>query len=115
MAPSNLAVIRPAKGTPLKVQPSTYTAPGQNEIVVKNAAVAINPYDWIIQDARGLAVSWVKLPFALQIDIAREVVEVKGRIGRFKGMNILGIIFPYPNVPRVLGDSEFFLSECPRN
>lgn len=115
MAPSNLAAILPAKGTPLKVQPSTYTAPGQNEIVVKSATVAINPYDWIIQDAPGLVVSWVKLPFVLGTDVAGEVVEVGKGVSRFKGMNILEIIFPYPNVPRVVVDSEFFPSECPRN
>jgi NADPH:quinone reductase-like Zn-dependent oxidoreductase len=101
MAPSNLAAILSAKGTPLKVQPSTYTLPGQNEIVVKNAAVAINPYDWIIQDAPGLVVSWVKLPFVLGTDVAGEVVEVGKDVKRFKCMHDFEVISPYPSVSRI--------------
>jgi D-arabinose 1-dehydrogenase-like Zn-dependent alcohol dehydrogenase len=84
MAPSNDAAFLIAKAAPLKLQPSTYTQPGENEIVVKNAALAINLYDWIIQDAPGLVVSWVQLPFILGTDVAGEIVEVGEGVTRFK-------------------------------
>ncbi|KAF2710009.1 GroES-like protein [Pleomassaria siparia CBS 279.74] len=83
MAPTNNAAFLTAKNTPLKIQPSTYTAPRENELVVKNHAVAINPYDTIIQAAPNLVVSWVKLPFVLGTDVAGEVVEVGPNVTRF--------------------------------
>jgi len=84
MAPSNQAAFLTAKHTPLKLQAFTYTPPGENEMVVKNAAVAINPYDQIIQQANNLVVSWVKLPFILGTDVAGEIVEVGKNVTRFK-------------------------------
>lgn len=84
MAPSNKAAFLVAKNKPLKLDVSTYTSPRENEIVVKNAAVAINPYDFIIQEANNLVVAWVKLPFILGTDVAGEVVEVGKGVTSFK-------------------------------
>ncbi|KAI9689093.1 MAG: hypothetical protein M1822_000830 [Bathelium mastoideum] len=91
MAPSNQAAFLIAKHTPLKIQPSTYTSPHENEIVIKNAAVALNPYEYIIQDAANLAIPWVKLPCILGTDVAGEVVEVGPGVTRFKvGDRVVG-------------------------
>lgn len=84
MAPTNNAAFLQAKGTPLKIKPSKYTSPGKYEVVIRNAAVAINPYDWIIQEANNLVVPWVKLPVILGTDVAGEVVEVGQGVTRFK-------------------------------
>lgn len=84
MAPSNRALFLTAKNTPLKLESSTYTLPHDNEMVVKNVALAINPYDYIIQEAPSLAVAWVKLPFILGTDIAGEITEVGKGVTRFK-------------------------------
>jgi NADPH:quinone reductase-like Zn-dependent oxidoreductase len=84
MAPSNQAAFLTGRHVPLKVQASIYTSPGENEILVKNGAVAINPYDWAVQGTPGLLVPWVKLPFILGSDIAGEVVEVGKGVTRFK-------------------------------
>ena len=84
MAPSNKAAFLIAKAAPLKLKPSTYTPPDKNEMVVKNVAVAINPYDYIIQEAHNLVVSWVKLPFILGTDVAGEIVDVGKGVTRFK-------------------------------
>jgi len=92
MSPINRAAILLTKGTPLKVQQSSYTPAALNEIVVKNAAVAINPYDWIVQEAPGLVVSWVKLPFVLGTDVAGEVVEVGNGVTRFRGVQLLQFV-----------------------
>jgi NADPH:quinone reductase-like Zn-dependent oxidoreductase len=43
------AWIKDPKGKPLQVGPADYVKPGSGQIVVKNAAVAINPVDWKIQ------------------------------------------------------------------
>jgi len=84
MPPVNKAAFLATKNKPLQVDATTYTPPSENEIVVKNAAVAINPYDFVIQEAANLAVAWVKLPFILGTDVAGEVVEVGKGVTRFK-------------------------------
>lgn len=84
MPPVNKAAFLVTKNKPLQVDATTYTPPSENEIVVKNAAVAINPYDFVIQEAANLAVAWVKLPFILGTDVAGEVVEVGKGVTRFK-------------------------------
>jgi NADPH:quinone reductase-like Zn-dependent oxidoreductase len=82
--PSNTAAWIPAKRAKLKVKPAPYTPPGDNEIVVRNHAVAVNPVDWIIQVAGYLTFSWIKYPFVLGSDLAGEVVEVGKGVSRFK-------------------------------
>lgn len=84
MALSNNAAYLVEKGKPLKIQPSKVTSPGKNKILVKNSALAINPYDWIIQAAHNLVVPWSKLPLVLGTDIAGTVVEVGEGVNRFK-------------------------------
>jgi NADPH:quinone reductase-like Zn-dependent oxidoreductase len=84
MAPSNNVAFLIVKAAPLKLQPSMYTPPVENEMVMKNLAVAINRYDWIIQEAANLVVPWVKLPFILGTDVAGEVVDVGKGLTRFK-------------------------------
>ena len=83
--PSNTAAWQKDKTTsPLEVKSAPYTSPVKHEIVVKNAVVAINPIDWIIQRYGNLVYSWLKYPFVLGSDVAGEVVEVGPGVTRFK-------------------------------
>lgn len=51
--PSNQAAWLTAKKVrPMKVDSAPYTPPGENEIVVRNGAIAMNPVDWIKQGRR---------------------------------------------------------------
>ena len=75
--PENHAAYLMTKGArPLEVKAAPYTAPGLDEIVVKNAACAINPLDWAKQMMGDLLFGWVKYPIVLGSDVAGEVVEV---------------------------------------
>jgi len=90
--PSNTAAwLTAAKANPLKVKTAPYTPPRENEIVIKNGAVAINPVDWLKQDMGDMMFSWIKYPFVLGSDVAGEVVEIGPAVTRFKvGDRIVG-------------------------
>lgn len=47
--PQNQAAWLKAKSHRLQVEPAPYPKPGHGELVVKNAAVAVNPVDWKVQ------------------------------------------------------------------
>jgi NADPH:quinone reductase-like Zn-dependent oxidoreductase len=73
-----------AKHAKLEVKSAPYTSPREDEIVIKNRAVAINPIDWMKQYAGDLMFSWIRYPFVLSSDLAGEVVEVGKSVSRFK-------------------------------
>lgn len=76
----------------LSVGPAPYTPPRTNEIVIKNAAIAINPVDWVIPTKGDLGFGWLKYPFILGSDVAGEVVEVGKHVTRFQiGDRVVGL------------------------
>ena len=76
MAPSNFAAWLTANAQPLEIKPAEYTPPNEKEIVIKNLAVALNPFDWFRRDLADKLLPWVKYPSILGSDVAGEVVEV---------------------------------------
>jgi NADPH:quinone reductase-like Zn-dependent oxidoreductase len=89
--PTNTAAWIKAKKARLDVGPAPYTAPGDDQIVIRNHAVTINPVDWIIQVAGNLAYRWLTYPTVLGSDVAGEVVEVGKAVTRFRvGDRVLG-------------------------
>ena len=76
-------------GQPLELGPVEPTEPGKGEILVRNAAVAINPIDWLMQDSA--IFPWVHYPTILGSDVAGEVVAVGAGVTRFRvGSRVLG-------------------------
>jgi NADPH:quinone reductase-like Zn-dependent oxidoreductase len=89
--PTNTAAWINARRAKLEVGPAPYTTPGDDQIVIRNYAVAINPLDWIIQVAGNVAYRWLKYPTVLGSDVAGEVVEVGKAVTRFRvGDRVLG-------------------------
>lgn len=90
--PENTAAwLAGAKVKPLVIKSAPYTSAGPNEIVVKTAAVAINPLDWMKQDTGNIVCPWIKYPFVMGSDVAGEVVEVGRGVTRFKvGDRVMG-------------------------
>ncbi|KAG0646664.1 Dehydrogenase azaJ [Hyphodiscus hymeniophilus] len=111
MLSNTAAWLTAEKATPLEVKEAPYTSPGENEILIRNGAVAINPVDWAIQ-ARGSALfSWLKYPTILGSDIAGEVVEVGSAVTRFKvGDRVLGMATD-PNEPSRRGFQTYTILE----
>jgi NADPH:quinone reductase-like Zn-dependent oxidoreductase len=84
------AWLRKRRGA-IEVGPASYTPPRENEIVVRNHAVAVNPLDWGIQLAGNFLYRWLKYPAVLGTDVAGEVVEVGPGVTRFTvGDRVLG-------------------------
>ncbi|KAI1474116.1 GroES-like protein [Daldinia eschscholtzii] len=82
----NIAAWLHAKCTkPLQVRPAPYTTPKAGEIKVQNKAVAINPVDWVKQEAGDLLLDYIRYPFVSGGDVADEVViEVGSNVERFR-------------------------------
>ncbi len=88
---ANEAAWLTAKRGGLEISPSPYASPRDNEVVVRNGAVAINPVDWLTISIGDLVYPWLKYPFILGSDVAGEVVEVGAAVSKFKiGDRVLG-------------------------
>ncbi|EAQ89420.1 hypothetical protein CHGG_06039 [Chaetomium globosum CBS 148.51] len=94
MPPQNQAAwLSAAKARPLAVGPAPYTPPGPGEIVIRNAAVAINPVDWVKQQLGDVLLTHIQYPFIQGGDTAGTVVEVgPGPSPRFRvGDRVVGV------------------------
>lgn len=93
MGPENKAAWIPAKKViPFKVGDAPYTSPGRGQVVIKTAAVAINPFDWVLQYIGPVLAGHLAYPFILGSDVAGKVVEVGPGVDRFKvGDRVCGI------------------------
>jgi NADPH:quinone reductase-like Zn-dependent oxidoreductase len=89
--PENTALWLPAKRAPFTVGPAPYTAPREDEIVVRVRAVAVNPIDRLQQTMGDLVTPWTTYPFVVGSDVAGEVVEIGSRVTRLAvGDRVLG-------------------------
>ena len=82
--PDNTAAWIRARGAQLQVGPAPYPAPGPDQLVVRNHAVAVNPLDWLIQVAGSVVYRWLDYPAVLGSDVAGDVVEVGSAVTRFQ-------------------------------
>lgn len=88
MAANSAAWLVAPKAKPLEVKPAPIWTPGENEILVRNHAVAINPIDEAFQTR---AIYPLKYPTILGHDLAGEVVSVGPNVTNFKpGNRVLG-------------------------
>jgi len=89
--PYNEAAWLNSKHATFEVEAAPYVPPKPNEIVVKNAAVAINPVDRLTASMGRFIYPWMKYPFIIGSDCAGIVVEVGSTVVRFKvGDRVLG-------------------------
>lgn len=77
MPPENRAAYLVDKhGKSLEVRPAPYTAPGPEELVIRNEAVAINPVDGAVQLAGSTMFPWLEYPCIQGSDVSGVVVDV---------------------------------------
>jgi len=77
--PKNFAAILPSPLAQLEVTSRPYPQCGDDEIIIQNHIVAINPVDWKIQSPMGRSFN-LTYPVILGEDVAGEVVEVGSEI-----------------------------------
>lgn len=86
--PSNTAAWQNKVGDQLDVREAPYTPPGDNEMVVKAQAWAVNLVDAVLQSEPWFP--WLNFPLILGNDVAGEVVEVGSSVAQFeKGDRVL--------------------------
>jgi NADPH:quinone reductase-like Zn-dependent oxidoreductase len=94
-SPKNKAAWLTEAGKPLEVSDAPLPTAGPGQIVVKNAAIAINPLDWHMQDHGVFIQQW---PAVFGCDVAGEVYEVGSGVERFKkGDRVIGYVRSHTN------------------
>ncbi|RBR14064.1 uncharacterized protein FIESC28_07914 [Fusarium coffeatum] len=81
--PENKAAFLTAQNAPLEVKPSPYPDPQDDEVILKNHAISLNPVD-CAQQKLGTAFPWLKFPAILGCDVAGQVVAVGSGVTKFK-------------------------------
>ena len=90
MAADRAVWLRAKLGT-LDIGPAPPRLLRDNEILVRNGAVAINPVDWMTLVVGDVIFPWLTYPFVLGSDVAGEVVALGAGVTRFKvGDRVLG-------------------------
>lgn len=88
MTSNTAAWITAPKARPFEVKSAPLSSPGENQILVKNRAIAINAIDGKLQET---ALYPLKYPTILGQDVAGEVIAVGSQVTRFKkGDRVLG-------------------------
>ncbi|KAI1775395.1 zinc-binding oxidoreductase [Hypoxylon cercidicola] len=111
MPPKNQAAWLPAAKTkPFQVGDAPYTHPGPGEIVVRNGAVAINPFDWVVQVIGPVLAGYITYPFVLGTDVAGTVVEIGPGVERFRlGDRVLASAVALSKEPNKAAEGGFQL------
>src|SRR5688500_15351198 len=86
---TNQAAWQGAPGQELQLGSTDTPLPAANEVLIRNAAIAINPLDWLLQDYALLP--WLSYPAILGSDVAGTIVAVGSSVERLKvGDRVLG-------------------------
>jgi NADPH:quinone reductase-like Zn-dependent oxidoreductase len=107
-APANHAAWLRAKQEPLTVSEAPLTAPGAGEILVRGRAIAMNPFDSVVQALGGMITPWVAYPAVLGSDVAGEVVSVGPGVSRFEpGDRVVGLALGIDKVANRASEGAF--------
>lgn len=87
----NTALWLTRKRGPFTVGPAPETEPRAGEILIRTHAIAVNPFERMIQTVGDLITSWIRYPAIVGTDVAGEVIAVGTGVSRFAiGDRVLG-------------------------
>jgi NADPH:quinone reductase-like Zn-dependent oxidoreductase len=93
---------------PLSISNAPMPVPGVGEIVVRTRALALNPFDGMVQTLGGLITPWLAYPAVLGSDVAGEVVAVGSSVTRLKpGDRVLGLAIGIDKVANRCAEGAF--------
>ncbi|KAF5678031.1 hypothetical protein FDENT_9085 [Fusarium denticulatum] len=88
---SNNAAYLVAEKAPLEVKPAPYPEPKDDEILIENHAVALNPVDSAQQRLGPSIFPWLKFPAILGCDVAGRITAIGSSITKYKvGDRVIG-------------------------
>lgn len=105
---SNQAVWINAKGQALTVSAAPMPQPDLGEILVRSRAIALNPFDGVVQTLGAMVTPWVTYPAILGSDVTGEVVAVGASVSRFKpGDRVLGLALGIDKIANRASEGAF--------
>jgi NADPH:quinone reductase-like Zn-dependent oxidoreductase len=105
---SNQAAWINAKGQALTVSAAPMPQPGIGEILVRSRAIALNPFDGVVQTLGSMVTPWVTYPAILGSDVTGEVVAVGASVSRFRpGDRVLGLALGIDKLSNRAAESAF--------
>lgn len=88
---ANNAAYLVAEKVPLEVKPAPYPDPKDDEIIIENHAVALNPVDSAQQRLGPSIFPWLKFPAILGCDVAGRITAIGSSITKYKvGDRVIG-------------------------
>lgn len=87
----NTALWLTKKRGPFEVGPAPAGTPGAGEILIRTRAIAVNPFERMIQTVGDVITAWIRYPAILGTDVAGEVIAIGSGVSRFNiGDRVLG-------------------------
>lgn len=91
MTPHPSALWLTRKRGPFVMGPAPVVEPGAGEIAIRTRAIAVNPFDRLIQTVGDIITPWIRYPAIVGSDVAGEVVAIGSGVSRFEiGDRVLG-------------------------
>ena len=107
-SPTNHAAWLGGRSQPFVVSPAPMPVPAANELLVRNRAVAINPFDGIVQTLGSMVTPWLAYPAILGSDVAGEVVATGASVTRFQpGDRVLALALGIDKVSNRAAEGAF--------
>ncbi|KAI1027106.1 hypothetical protein LB504_007835 [Fusarium proliferatum] len=111
---SNNAAYLVAEKAPLEVKPAPYPEPKDDEIIIENHAVALNPVDSAQQRLGPSIFPWLKFPAILGCDVAGRITAVGSDVTAYKiGDRVIG--YNMGTYQEYVPVKEYFCAKLPDN
>ncbi|KAG5749280.1 hypothetical protein H9Q70_008075 [Fusarium xylarioides] len=111
---SNNAAYLVAEKTPLEVKPAPYPEPKDDEIIIENRAVALNPVDSAQQRLGPSIFPWLKFPAILGCDVTGRITAIGSGITKYKvGDRVIG--YNMGTFQEYVPVKEYLCAELPDN